>query len=1447
MELDRLVQVRLSVSGKPGADFGSGYLVAPRLVLTAAHILADEKGLKPGTVTVCRPAPYVPDPAAGQGAPAVGGIGLRHRATVRWHRKDEAVDAALVEIDDTPADDGTAWPVPESLRDSATRPPQRWGHLIGDRPHPVVLVGYPDMQYDPETKRSYDKQLNGHISPGSGSLARRYEISSTDPVLRSLLQQHPGTTGWSGMSGAAALTDRRSGSLLCGVTRYDLKADGGGTILTATPAATLLADPGFTNVLAEHTPNWQPLAEPAEPAHLLAPAVRDRDLRSPAALLRADTEAVPFHGRDHDLDQLHAWCTQGPPALSGQVLTGPGGQGKTRLARHLADALRGEGWITGHLRSDLTDRRTPDFTALDTDLPLLIVVDYAETRPRLLRDLIEHLRESRHRVRLLLLARSDGPWRTDSLSAGRETRDILRAAAVIKLAPLLVSGQESGDRAKAFTDAAAGLARFLPHVPALPFHDWAALAAGIRPPADIGHPRYNNALTLQMTALTTLLQHGPAPVTTHPGDPAEAVLLEHEERFWEDSAAAPAFALTPGTTVLKRAVAVAAACGAADHTKALHVVATVPALPPGTAPTAAEWLASLYPPDTGNRTYWGSLQPDRVAEYHASNVLTGPCTPLRALLAAAAPDQQAQLITVLARAVVAHHNARRTETSRQVLHDLNAALDTTTPHPDALLNAVAALPHPSHVLATLAVRLTSDLTHVQRDQTASEADLATSLSSLGIRLSEVGRWGEALEAELEAVEIRRRLADPITGNPAAYEPDLAHSLCNLGAFLSAVGRRAEALEPELEAVVIYRRLADPVIGNPAAHEPDLARSLSNLGTLLSEVGRRSEALEVELEAVEIRRRLADPATGNPAAHEPGLASSLTKLGIRLSAVGRRSEALGPELEAVAIRRRLADPVTGNPAAHEPDLARSLSNLGIRLSEVGRRSEALEAELEAVAIRRRLADPVTGIPAAYEPNLAASLHNLGIYLSELGRRSEALEAELEAVEIRRRLTDPATGNPAAHEADLAASLNSLGALLSEVGRRSEALEAELEAVVIYRRLADPVTGNPAAHEPGLAHSLTNLGTLLSEVGRRAEALEAELEAVVIYRRLADPVTGNPAAYEPDLAHSLCNLGAFLSEVGRWAEALGPELEAVEIRRRLADPATGNPAAHEDDLAASLNSLAVRLAAVGRRAEALEAIEGTVEIRRRLADPVTGNPAAHEPDLAASLNDLGALLSQVGRWAEALEAELEAVVIYRRLADPVTGNPAVHEPNFAASLSNFGALLSEAGRWAEALEAELEAVVIYRRLADPVTGNPAVHQPHLAALLNSLAIQLSAVGRRAEALEAIEQAVEIRRRLADPVTGNPAAAHEPDLAHSLYVWAALLFWGQQISGALQATNEAVEIYRKLMSARPAQHLILSPLRAVLSLQAEILDGLGRFQEAKAIRVWLAANPEPPDSSK
>ena len=114
-------------------------------------------------------------------------------------------------------------------------------------------------------------------------------------------------------------------------------------------------------------------------------------------------------------------------------------------------------------------------------------------------------------------------------------------------------------------------------------------------------------------------------------------------------------------------------------------------------------------------------------------------------------------------------------------------------------------------------------------------DLAMSLNTLAIRLSEVGRGEEALEPAQESVRIRRELAE---SSPAAYLPGLAVSLNNLANHLSDVGRGEEALEPAQESVRIRRELAE---SSPAAYLPGLAVSLNNLANHLSQANRADQA------------------------------------------------------------------------------------------------------------------------------------------------------------------------------------------------------------------------------------------------------------------------------------------------------------------------------------------------------------------------------------------------------------------------------------------------------------------------------------------------------------------------------------------------------------------------------------------------------------------------------
>ncbi|MFJ4204862.1 tetratricopeptide repeat protein [Streptomyces sviceus] len=1110
-----------------GPAVGSGYVIGPRLVLASAHCT-------PGVgaeVVVQAPAHEPPG---------------EYRARVVWRGTPEkADDAALLYIADE------AW-VPVSGA------PLRWGRLVTHTPGVACESwGYPQV-----VQRQGSPELSWHPSGRVTAAVRaggeRYVMQVEGQPPEQLQED---ASPWGGISGAALFC----GDLLVGVLAVAPRGWRHGQ-LEAVPVHVLLADPEFRQALQDVEYGPVPQLEPVEWQHL-AESAYTGPAKSPAALLRADRQVVAFHGRQELLQELDGWCAQ--PGFDARLITGPAGQGKTRLAHELAARLEAAGWTTLWLRGTAAGG---DILALRAaSVPLLLVVDYAETRTKQLTYVWEAA--SRHdggaAFKVLLLARTVGDWWED-LQAGGLAQELLGSAVTTPLSPLQPNPNDWMD---AYRQAVAAFAARLPQVAGQERSDWQALASQLSAPTT--RPGLDHALTLQMLALADLLDTAdPTTASQSAAAPAPTVedrLLAHEGSYWQRGANAPGL---PRLEILKDALAAVFLAGADNRERAdallRHVTGTND---PDRIGATRTWIAGLYP-GNGEQPF-GSLQPDRLAEQHIGRRLQKNPSLASTILPDATDAQRAQLVAVYARvtthrafqplgdalttlcisnpgvlATATVHAVPHTENPQPLLAALHTIAESSETSFELVQHLYAILPETSHRLAELSAQLTSQLVEHHRAQAATDPqhlpDLASSLNNLAVRLGDLGRHEDGLAAIEEAVAAYRTLGK---GRSDAFLPDLALSLNNLAIRLAGLGRREDALTAAEEGVNIRRTLAK---ANPDALLPDLARSLNNLAVLLGDLGRHEDGLAAIEEAVAAHRTLTE---GRSDAFLPDLAMSLNNLASRLAGLGRREDALTAVEEAVAAYRTLAKT---RPDAFLPDLATSLNNLAGRLAGLGRREDALTAVEEGVAIYRALAE---GRSDAFHPDLAMSLDNLAGRLGDLGQHEDALTASEEAVAAYRTL---AKARPDAILPNLAMSLNNLAIRLGDLGRHDDALTAVEEAVAAYRTL---VKARPDAFLPALSASLNNLAVLLGDLGRHEDALTAVEAGVAAYRALAK---ARPDAFLPELAKSLNNLGIRLTGLGRHDDALTAFEEAVSIRRTLA---MSLPQVHGPELEHSLQFIAL----------------------------------------------------------------------------------------------------------------------------------------------------------------------------------------------------------------------------------------------------------------------------------
>ena len=359
-----------------------------------------------------------------------------------------------------------------------------------------------------------------------------------------------------------------------------------GTTLTVEPAGSLCASAvgaGATLVIVnrDRTPYdgiateiiRDPLSEalPGIAGHLLARANRSHteppssapgassdSLRTPrpSQLLRAEARTARFRSRTAELERLTAWCAG--TGVRTQLVFGPAGVGKSRLALELADRLAATGrWDVEFLAPDA---RLP----VNRRRPLLAVVDDAETRQEQVAGILHaaNIGPVAAPIRVLLLARTRDNWR-DRLHSEINTSEGLAPPDNVRFGHADAVRDAADDYASTLT--AAGFPCGPPN---------RVFLAGLMDAPDLPG-------ALQASVLAGLLG-----LTGR----AEDRLLRHElaclQRASDDhEVELPAEAV-------QGAVATAILCGAASENEALTALGHIPALrDDGVRIRTARWLA----------------------------------------------------------------------------------------------------------------------------------------------------------------------------------------------------------------------------------------------------------------------------------------------------------------------------------------------------------------------------------------------------------------------------------------------------------------------------------------------------------------------------------------------------------------------------------------------------------------------------------------------------------------------------------------------------------------------------------------------------------------------------------------------------------------------------------------------------------------------------------------
>jgi tetratricopeptide (TPR) repeat protein len=924
---ERVVRVRCEETKK----VGSGYRVAARYVLTARHVV--------GNAQDCHV--------------RLDGETEYRRSKVVWRGFDN-IDIVVLELVDAPplADRDPIWAA------------CRW--VDGE----CRAAGYPAFLASPDGAERED--FLGRLRPLAGIERGRIHAAGSWAENRDAGR-------WGGMSGAALF----SGGCLIGVVTESL-ADR----LLACSVSKLFDAESFRQTFPEFrfddTVLWPDSERPA--VRQLRPWTKPRTGtvdRPPSELLLAHNEVVPFDDslRECELARLEVFSVDRGPAML--VFTGPGGAGKTRLMIEWCARMRERGWLAGFVESGHAEL----VHVTEGETPRLLVVDYPEGRVAEVVALCRRAHAAVASVRLVLLARSKGPWFD-------ELRQEVNGGMVTSACWQELGTLDEVQRRRTYQHARAA------------FNNAEAIWDEVRPEE---LERDQLPLFAHMRAL--LRTYGERHADEQP-EQVLACVLDHERKHWR-AQLGRLLGCPPSPVMLwdlARVLAAVVLFGGIHGPLGDWLRWLRPELEQREREAFASCIEALY----RRGTLVMSLQPDLLGEQlvleaisHAAehDGTSGVEWWLGLPIDERAPKGSAgQMLTVLTRLVDRNVEAARgwlrmfvgprCETWTRACVKLREQADPRGHELAAAVRAVDDVELASHLeevvprtsveLLQLSVELTQVmLKHAPQDASHdSRVRRARLLNDLASSLLVAGQPEAALAKTREAVAQYQGLARvwPV------YQQDLATALYNLGTASYSMGQFEAAVVATRQCVEIRRYLTR---FSPDEFLPKLAKALRNLGAMLTRLGHRAEAMARTQEAVKYLRHLMK---GKPDEFRPELARTLDNLGVDMSELGRHAEAMPVIRESVGHLRQLTE---ADRDAFLPDLARALSNLGATLSELSQQAEALEVAQEAVAQCRELANASR---EAFQPQLARSLATLGMVQRRSGAHMDSLASLAEGLRV-----------------------------------------------------------------------------------------------------------------------------------------------------------------------------------------------------------------------------------------------------------------------------------------------------------------------------------------------------------------------------------------------------------------------------------------------------------------